>query len=258
MKRTLFLTVLTVILTFSGQHVWGQIISGNQPLVFETNGVEAMRIDVAGNVGIGTTSPSVNLHIHSPLFTDVQPLLNLSSQAGIIETGGVALSFLHGSVQPTYRIYSRVDNFSTGRSLLFASGNNAGGYDDRVIFDNDGNVGIGMTSPNNPLHMASGAHVTAGGVWTDASSRQYKENIRDLTVEEAMTALRELQPSRFNYKVDKEEEHVGFIAEDVPELLANKDRNGLSPMDIVAVLTKVVQEQQKRIEALEGRLNAGQ
>jgi len=42
-----------------------------------------------------------------------------------------------------------------------------------------------------------------------------------------MTVLRELKPTRFNYKVDKEEEHVGFIAEEVPELLANKDRKGL-------------------------------
>ncbi len=38
---------------------------------------------------------------------------------------------------------------------------------------------------------------------------------------------------------------MGFIAEDVPDLIATKDRKGLSPMDIVAVLTKVVQEQQK-------------
>ena len=37
---------------------------------------------------------------------------------------------------------------------------------------------------------------------------------------------------------------MGFIAEDVPDLVATKDRKGLSPMDIVAVLTKVLQEQQ--------------
>ncbi len=43
---------------------------------------------------------------------------------------------------------------------------------------------------------------------------------------------------------------MGFIAEDVPELVATKDRKGLSPMDIVAVLTKVVQRQQKEIEEL--------
>jgi hypothetical protein len=41
---------------------------------------------------------------------------------------------------------------------------------------------------------------------------------------------------------------VGFVAEDVPDLIATKDRKGLSPMDIVAVLTKVVQEQQKTMQ----------
>jgi len=127
--------------------------------------------------------------------------------------------------------------------------------ENHMTIRNNGNVGIGTTGPNFPLEMGSGAHVTAGGVWTDASSREYKENIRDLGIEEAMTALRELKPTRFNYNVDKEEEHVGFIAEDVPELLANKDRNGLCAMDIVGVLTKVVQEQQKKIEELEKRLD---
>jgi hypothetical protein len=98
--------------------------------------------------------------------------------------------------------------------------------------------------------MASGAHVTAGGVWTDASSREYKENIQDLTKEEAVITLAQLNPIKFNYKPNVEEKHVGFIAEDVPDLVASKDRKGLSPMDIVAVLTRVVQEQQKKISEL--------
>jgi len=41
---------------------------------------------------------------------------------------------------------------------------------------------------------------------------------------------------------------VGFIAEDAPELVASKDRKGMSSMDVVAVLTKVVQEQQKVVQ----------
>jgi len=41
----------------------------------------------------------------------------------------------------------------------------------------------------------------------------------------------------------------------VPNLVATKDRKGISPMDIVAVLTKVVQSQQKEIEYLKARLN---
>jgi len=71
-----------------------------------------------------------------------------------------------------------------------------------------------------------------------------------LTVDEAMQALDGLRPSRFNYKVDKEDEYVGFIAEDVLELVATKDRKGLSSIDLTAVLAKVVQEQQRTITAM--------
>ena len=111
--------------------------------------------------------------------------------------------------------------------------------------------GLGIRTPSHPLHMASGAYCNSAGVWTDASSREYKENISDLTLQRAKEALVSLNPVTYNYKVDKDEEYAGFIAEDVPELVASKDRKGLSPMDIVAVLTKVVQEQERRIEVLE-------
>ena len=50
------------------------------------------------------------------------------------------------------------------------------------------------------------------------------------------------------------EKRVGFIAEEVPDLVATKDRKGLSPMDIVAVLTKVVQELKAENEAMKQRL----
>ena len=42
----------------------------------------------------------------------------------------------------------------------------------RVHITATGNVGIGTTSPTHPLEMASGAFVTTGGVWTNASSRE--------------------------------------------------------------------------------------
>ncbi|MGA2463993.1 MAG: hypothetical protein ABSH06_06520 [Thermodesulfobacteriota bacterium] len=46
---------------------------------------------------------------------------------------------------------------------------------------------------------------------------------------------------------------MGFVAEDVPDLIATKDRKELSPMDIMAVLTKVVQDQQGSIKDLQGK-----
>ncbi len=125
---------------------------------------------------------------------------------------------------------------------------------DRVTIDRDGNVGIGESRPSYPLEMASGAHVTAGGVWTNNSTRRDKENISELMLDEALAALAELEPVRFNYKSENGETYNGFIAEDVPELVAMSGRQGLSTMDIVAVLTRVIQEQQRRIEALEARV----
>ncbi|MFZ4439041.1 MAG: tail fiber domain-containing protein, partial [Syntrophales bacterium] len=101
----------------------------------------------------------------------------------------------------------------------------------------------------------SGAYVTTGGVWTNASSREYKENIQTLTSREANQTLDGLNPVRFSYKADKEDRHVGFIAEDVPDLVATQDRKGLSPMDIVAVLTKVIQEQKNAISELSQKVD---
>jgi hypothetical protein len=60
-----------------------------------------------------------------------------------------------------------------------------------------------------------------------------------------------LNPVGFRYKNEPDEQYLGFIAEDVPELVATNDRKSLAPMDITAVLTKVVQDQDVRIERQE-------
>jgi hypothetical protein len=126
---------------------------------------------------------------------------------------------------------------------------------DRITIDRDGNIGFGIDRPTQPLEMASGAYVSAGGVWTNSSSRAKKENIETLTLEQALAALADLEPVQFNYRSDDSEDHLGFIAEDVPALVATSDRASLSPMDIVAVLTKVIQAQQGRIDELERRID---
>ena len=75
-----------------------------------------------------------------------------------------------------------------------------------------------------------------------------------LTSDDALAAVMALEPVTFTYRVEHGEDYVGFIAEDLPAELASSDGQSLSTMDIVAALTKVVQEQQRRIEDLESRL----
>jgi len=137
----------------------------------------------------------------------------------------------------SYKLY--IANTSTSTPLIY------GEFDNSIIKIN-GSLGIGV-NPSYPLHMSSGAYCSTGGTWTNASSRALKENIENLSADEAVDALIKLNPVKYNYKVDKTDKHVGFIAEDVPELVAAADRKGLSPMDVTAVLTKVVQDQQNLI-----------
>jgi hypothetical protein len=83
-----------------------------------------------------------------------------------------------------------------------------------------------------------------------------KENVAQLSSQEAMAALQGLSAVKFTYKADEQkEQHVGFIAEDVPDLVAKGGREAVSPMDIVGVLTKVVQEQQKMLADLTAEVN---
>ena len=51
-----------------------------------------------------------------------------------------------------------------------------------MVIQQNGNVGIGTTTPTlGPLTMASGAYVSAGGVWTNASDRNLKENFATIS-----------------------------------------------------------------------------
>ena len=197
----------------------------------ETEGGNSQIYDDGNKIGIGTTEPKQRLEVNGSIQIDEQN----SSVAGLMIT--------QSSGETGYIMHNRASTLTIGA-----------GSQDRITIDRDGNVGIGVSRPSHPLEMASGAHVTAGGVWTNSSSRDKKENIATLSIEQASTTLMQLEPVSFNYRNEREEEYLGFIAEDVPDLVANQDRSSLSTMDIVAVLTKVVQAQQKKIEELEARL----
>ena len=189
--------------------------------------------DDGNRIGIGTTEPKQRLEVNGSIQIHEQN----SSVAGLMIT--------QSSGDTGYIMHNRASTLTIGAGSV-----------DRITIDRDGNVGIGVSRPKHPIEMVSGAHVTAGGVWTNSSSRARKENISELGANEALAALAQLQPVQFNYKSEQQETYVGFIAEDVPALVANNGRDSLSTMDIVAVLTRVVQAQQQKIDELEARLNS--
>jgi len=211
-------------------------------------------INASGNVGIGTASPQSQLHIFGAAAADT--FLGIGPNPNGADPNASALNIGHaaGSIGRAAGFFNvRPDSRATppNPSLRFLTANQ-----ERMIVTNVGNVGIGTSNPGFPIELASGAHVTAGGVWTNASSRELKDAIESLTSDEARAAVAALTPVKFVYRIDGSERHVGFIAEEVPALVATPDRRTLSPMDIVAVLTRVVQEQDRRIAELAARVAA--
>jgi hypothetical protein len=158
---------------------------------------------------------------------------------GWVQRSSDQQSVIQGSGSLGYRVFTS-SGHGVGSTFTPAT---------RLLIDYNGLFALNANSTvsGHEIHTSSGAYLTTAGVWTNASSREYKDNVHSLTAAAAEKTLEALDPVTFTYKNDGAHERVGFIAEDVPELVAMPDRKGLSPMDIVAVLTKVVQEQKQEL-----------
>jgi hypothetical protein len=219
------------------------------------------------NVGIGIATPEDRLHVigdggRSARFELGTVVIDrddaVTANIRFRATGGVfGQSYLFQN-NPANGLFSIRDETGAVSVLsIFPNGQNA------TLILRDGRWGLQVASPAHPIHTNTGAVLTAAGVWQNASSRSLKDNIEALSGDEAINALLGLEPVTYNPKAAPSERHVGFIAEEVPDLVATPDRKTLSSMDIVAVLTRAVQQQHQeivnrdqRISDLESRLTA--
>jgi|WetSurMetagenome_2_1015567.scaffolds.fasta_scaffold00918_13 hypothetical protein len=199
------------------------VLGADKLIVQNSGGATQFVVTDSGTVGIGAGGPTAAIDIK--------------------KTGSNAVIFVN-----------RTDGAKISVNATHTSGNigTANNLPVKLLVNNKAKMTL---RPDKSVVMANGAKLTTGGVWTNASSRDYKENIAGLNAADANEVLKGLNPVVYTYRADKAEKHVGFIAEDVPELVASNDRKSLSPMDIVAVLTKVVQEQKQTVEALEASVS---
>ncbi|HEX5869038.1 MAG TPA: tail fiber domain-containing protein [Longimicrobium sp.] len=97
--------------------------------------------------------------------------------------------------------------------------------------------------------------ITYWGALTKASTRDIKEDVLTLDAPDAASLLQGLEPVRYRLIGDESRaEHMGFIAEDVPDAIAGPDHRTINESHVVAVLTRVVKEQQRRLDTLTHRL----
>ena len=248
-------------------------VTGGSKLPFRIRpGAPTSSIDIAadGNVGIGGASAAARLHVFAPAISGTEVLSrydvadDLIGRLEINNASATAATFL-----PRLRGSSAGQNASliidgqittdTGISpaIVFNAGKLAGGAlvtRPLVTFRNNG-IAKATISANGDISATS---------FNPSSSRDIKDNIVDLDSQKASAALQGLNPVEFVYKEDASgEKRVGFIAEDVPEIVSNADRKSVPIMDVVALVTRVVKDQQqtiddqrKTIDDLTKRLNA--
>ena len=218
----------------------------NSATVLKVGGTHTNIIDVSGAtltnfVNMSTTAAQTLLIKNGANFG-----INIQFDSGSSATEQTALIF---SDQGTNK-WSLIKNIANA----FAFFNNTTSVSTLFLTASDA-VGIGVQpSTGHRIETVDGAYCTTGGAWTNASSRILKKNIKNITSNDVADAIMSLEPIKFEYKASPNEKHLGFIAEDVPDIFASMDRKGLSSMDFVAALVAMVQNQQKQINELERKL----
>ena len=204
-----------------------RIESGND---FSNESNPLVVFDRFGRVGIGRDMPNARLHISHPSNGD--------------ETG-IELTTDNGTIN------SLIYNDATGNLVLRKKI-----ISDQLVLGLNGKVGLGKQPTTHPLELASGAHCTGSGNWTNASDARLKKGIKKTRygIKEVMV----LNPVDYTMKASGEK-NIGFIAQEVqkiiPEVVSGIEGDidkgetlGISYGNMVAVLTKAMQEQQELIE----------
>ena len=266
-KMLIILTLLVAVptLIFAADRLIVKDFSGvSDVFVVEDNGnlfvggtdtINSFQVNITGHTGgtshaqISTNQTNSRLTVMASTADDFAPrIIFTGPEDGLVNARGGAI-FDFGS-----------NNFDLPEAKFrFRHYNIAGPVEMMTIFGRDAvtfpksdvNVGIRTDNPQHAIEVTAGGAFSDGTNWVDASSREVKDNILELKTKEALETLKNIKPVKFSYKQDPAKEtNVGFIAEDVPDLVATKGRTGMVSMEVVAVLTKVVQQQQEMIAKL--------
>jgi len=117
-------------------------------------------------------------------------------------------------------------------------------------------AGVAPYEPTKLINTETGAYLSDGGVWTNNSDRNRKENITSLSNRKMLEKLADLDISEWNYKVEGENvKHIGPMAQDFFEMFGlGKDNKSISTIDASGVALAAIKELHTKTKEID-RLN---
>jgi hypothetical protein len=263
-------------------------------VAFATSGGERARINASGNVGIGTTDPSLFNGVGGTarlVVTGSDATTTVANNSGaalvIANTDDTAnnLAGLHFAWQdtdnsPNYAGASIVSILGTkvagqypaGQLAFLTSSTTNSAPSEKVRIASNGYVGFDVTSPTSRIHLNGGTpSVSNSGIaaaWNVHSDYRLKENVVEFSG--ASSLVSQLRPVKFSWVGEDQSEATtaGFIAHEMAEVApysvigekdaVNEDGSIKSQAadysKLVPLLTAALQEALTEIQDLKARV----
>jgi hypothetical protein len=201
----------------------GNLIISSRPsigrdILFVTNNGSnvgpRMSISRNGNVGIGTTNPTAKLQVAGDFY---------------LETANSKILWGTSTANP----YISAGLASSQMAIMQC------------------NVGIGRTDASHLLDMEAsggGYYSSTDHQWHNGSSKKIKKNIKNVS-SSVLDILDSVNIKEYHYKneIDTDKKHLGFIAEETPDILTGKGKDGQAIGDCIGFLLAVVKELNNKI-----------
>jgi hypothetical protein len=253
-------------------------------MTFEAGGAERMRISSAGNVGIGTITPTTILTIRKSIdssaygagtrmidFKSFFPGFDTETVKASIYAGVSSLSesrtdngYLVFMTANSGTLYERMRIEKSGQVQVKQAGDTHS--DGFSLINTAGNAWNFVTGGDNQLYFGlagtSRGVFATNGVYTAISDINKKKDFEDSTI--GLNAVLGLKPTLYRMKDEDEsiEKQLGFIAQEVKDFIpqaysesVNGDETfiGLTQMPIIAALVKAIQELKAEIDELKNK-----